>query len=122
MGRHEDLTGMSRRELLRLAVIAGVGGAGTGLAGGFLSPGPAAAQSPLTPETALRQLTDGNQRFASGAMRSYRENGDILRQKTAENQQPFAAVVLGTKVIMVLGHGPKSRRDFSRTPRRPWRD
>jgi len=82
-------------------------------------------------------------------MRPYREDGDILRQKTAEKQQPFAAVlscadsrvpvedvfdqsighlfvcrvagniadsaiigsleygavVLGTKAIMVLGHG-----------------
>ena len=92
---------------------------------------------------------DGNQRFVDGRLQSLAEDLSILKQKTAEKQEPFAAVlscadsrvpvelvfdqsighlfvarvagniatpeitasleygvaVLGTKVIMVLGHG-----------------
>ena len=112
-------------------------------------PTPAAAQSTLSPEAALQAMMDGNQRFVDGRLQSLAEDLSILKQKTAEKQEPFAAVlscadsrvpvelvfdqsighlfvarvagniatpeitasleygvaVLGTKVIMVLGHG-----------------
>jgi carbonic anhydrase len=109
---------------------------------------PALAQSTSTPDEALKTLMDGNQRYIAGALRSLDEDLSILKAKTAEKQEPFAAVlscadsrvpvelvfdqtighlfvvrvagnvvspeitasleygvaVLGTKVLMVLGH------------------
>ena len=110
---------------------------------------PASAQSTLTPEEALKALMDGNERYVSGQLQSLNEDLSILKAKTAEKQEPFAAIlscadsrvpvefvfdqsighlfvvrvagnittpeitasleygvaVLGTKVLMVLGHG-----------------
>ena len=110
---------------------------------------PALAQTTLTPDAALKELMDGNQRFVAGQLNSLNEDLSILKAKTAETQEPFAAVlscadlrvpvelvfdqsighvfvvrvagniatpevtasleygvaVLGTKVLMVLGHG-----------------
>ena len=110
---------------------------------------PASAQSTLTPDEALKALMDGNQRYIAGQLQSLNEDLSILKAKTAEKQEPFAAVlscadsrvpvefvfdqsighlfvvrvagnittpeitasleygvaVLGTKVLMVLGHG-----------------
>ncbi|UFS80557.1 carbonic anhydrase (plasmid) [Rhizobium sp. T136] len=110
---------------------------------------PAAAQSALTPDAALKELMDGNERYVGGQLRSLNEDLSILKSKNAEKQEPFAAVlscadsrvpvefvfdqsighlfvvrvagnittpeitasleygvaVLGTKVLMVLGHG-----------------
>jgi carbonic anhydrase len=110
---------------------------------------PASAQSTLTPEAALNALLDGNQRYVGGQLQSLDEDLSILKAKTVEKQEPFAAVlscadsrvpvefvfdqsigqlfvvrvagnvttpeimasleygvaVLGTKVLVVLGHG-----------------
>jgi carbonic anhydrase len=103
----------------------------------------------LSPEAALAKLMDGNQRFVEGHMTSFQEDVTLLKQRTAEKQEPFAAVlscadsrvpvelifdqsigrifvtrlagniasteaiasleygvaVLGTRAILVLGHG-----------------
>jgi carbonic anhydrase len=53
----------------------------------------ALAQTNLSPEGALQQLIDGNQRFAEGRMTSFAEDLDILKAKTLEKQEPFAAVL-----------------------------
>ena len=110
---------------------------------------PLPAQSVLTPEAALKELLDGNERFVSGSMTSFEQDLKILKEHTVDKQEPFAAVlscadsrvpvelifdqsighifvtrvagnvitpeiiasleygaaVLGTKVILVLGHG-----------------
>jgi carbonic anhydrase len=107
------------------------------------------AQNELGPRQALHQLIEGNRRFTRGPMIAHTEDLAVLRQHTAEEQKPFAAVlscadsrvpvelifdqsighlfvtrvagnvatsemiasleygaaVLGTKVILVLGHG-----------------
>jgi carbonic anhydrase len=109
----------------------------------------AAAQTPLSSDDALKRLMEGNARDAAGQLTSIQEDLRILKQKTAEKQEPFAAVlscadcrvpveiafdqtighvfvtrvagnivtpeiigsleygvaVLGTRVVMVLGHG-----------------
>jgi carbonic anhydrase len=114
----------------------------------FLSISQLYAQSTLTPEAALKDLMDGNERFASGRMTSFEHDLKILKEHNADKQEPFAAVlscadsrvpvelifdqtighifvtrvagnvvmpeiigsleygaaVLGTKVILVLGH------------------
>jgi carbonic anhydrase len=109
----------------------------------------AVAQSTLSPDAALQSLLEGNKRYAEQHLTSFNDDLAILRQKTAEKQQPFAAVlscadsrvpveiafdqtighifvnrvagnlatseiiasleygaaVLGTRAILVLGHG-----------------
>lgn len=114
----------------------------------FLSTAQLQAQSPLTPDEALKELMDGNERFVSGRMTSFEHDLKILKEHNADKQEPFAAVlscadsrvpvelifdqtighifvtrvagnmvtpeiigsleygaaVLGTKVILVLGH------------------
>jgi carbonic anhydrase len=110
---------------------------------------PATAQSTLSPDAALQTLLDGNKRYVAQRLTSFDEDLSMLRQKTVEQQQPFAAVlscadsrvpveiafdqtighvfvnrvagnlatseiiasleygaaVLGTKAMLVLGHG-----------------
>jgi carbonic anhydrase len=53
----------------------------------------ASAQTLLTPDAALQQLIDGNQRFAEGRMTSFDEDLNILKAKTVDKQEPFAAVL-----------------------------
>src|SRR5215212_9149536 len=56
-------------------------------------PPTATAQSTLTPDAALTQLMDGNKRFTSGRMTGHEEDLAILKQKTVDKQEPFAAVL-----------------------------
>jgi carbonic anhydrase len=83
----------SRRHVLR----GGIGGAAAGIFASagveFAAPRPSIAQSKLTPDAALQALMDGNQRFVSQKLTFYREDVRILKQKTAEKQQPFASVL-----------------------------
>lgn len=53
----------------------------------------ASAQTLLSPEAALQQLVDGNRRFAEGRMTSFDEDLGILKAKTVEKQEPFAALL-----------------------------
>ena len=138
----------SRRDLLRLAVAGSVA-LGLGVVSGAGAPGRAYAQTALTPDEALKTLMDGNARFTAGRLTSFQEDLTLLAQKTAEKQEPFAAIlscadsrvpveilfdqtighvfvvrvagnvatpeiiasleygaaVLGTRLLMVLGHG-----------------
>jgi len=147
---HEQASpSLSRRRLLGATVagaaVAMVAAAGTELA----RPSAARAQTSMTPDEALKTLMDGNQRYVDGKMTSFEHDLDLLHQRAAEKQEPFAAVlacadsrvpvelifdqtighlfvnrvagniatteiiasleygvaVLGTKTIMVLGHG-----------------
>jgi carbonic anhydrase len=84
---------LSRRHVLR----GSVGGAAVGILASvgveFAAPRPGIAQSKLTPDAALKALMDGNQRFAAQRLTFYREDLRILKQKTAEKQEPFASVL-----------------------------
>jgi carbonic anhydrase len=139
---------MARRDLLRLGAVGGAP-AMAALAGGLSWPRSASAQGRITPDEALKRLVDGNARFTSGQLTSFDEDLALLKQGTAEKQEPFAAVlscadsrvpvelvfdqtighlfvtrvagniltpeiiasleygaaVLGTSLVMVLGHG-----------------
>ena len=145
----DTVSALSRRRLFGVtlggAAAAVLAGVGTELA----VPGAAAAQSPLSPEDALKSLMDGNRRFVERRLTSFQEDIDMLMQHTEEKQEPFASVlacadsrvpvelvfdqsighvfvnrvagniataeiiasieygaaVLGTRVLMVLGHG-----------------
>jgi len=137
----------SRRRFLQMGVTAtAVGLLASGL--DMAVPMPAQAQSKLTPDEALAELMAGNKRFVTGQMNAYEHDLAMLKDHTAEKQEPFAAVlscadsrvpvelafdqtighifvarvagniitpeiigslefgaaVLGTKVILVLGH------------------
>jgi carbonic anhydrase len=139
----------SRRDFLRTATGAAWAGLITAAGVEFAAPRPVLAQSTLSPDAALQQLMDGNRRFTSGRLTAFDEDLGILKQKTIEKQEPFAAVLscadsrvpvelifdqsighvfvarvagniatpeiiatleygaaaLGTKVILVMGHG-----------------
>ncbi|MBV9378703.1 MAG: carbonic anhydrase [Alphaproteobacteria bacterium] len=134
----------SRRAFIREALAIAATASASGLSSGTV----AWSQTTLSPEAALQQLIDGNRRFAEDRMTSFAEDLELLKAKTAERQEPFAAVlscadsrvpvelifdqsighvfvtrvagniatsamiasleygaaVLGTRVIMVLGH------------------
>ncbi|HZS55063.1 MAG TPA: carbonic anhydrase [Bryobacteraceae bacterium] len=51
------------------------------------------AQTASSPDAAVQELLAGNKRFISGHMTAYQQDLAILRQKTAEQQEPFAAVL-----------------------------
>jgi carbonic anhydrase len=79
----------SRRKFLRDALV---GAAAAATAGQMVTPA-AWAQTTLSPEAAVQQLIDGNGRFAEGRMTSFDEDLSILKAKTADKQEPFAAVL-----------------------------
>jgi carbonic anhydrase len=56
-------------------------------------PSQASAQSTLSPDAALTELTDGNKRFTSGRLTHHQQDLAILKQNTVEKQEPFAAVL-----------------------------
>jgi carbonic anhydrase len=60
---------------------------------GSLSPRRLLAQTELTPDAALSELLAGNQRFVAGRMISHEQDLSVLRQHTAEKQEPFVAVL-----------------------------
>jgi len=79
----------SRRMFFREALA---GAAAAAVAGKTLMP-TVSAQTGLSPDAAMRQLIDGNGRFAEGRMTSFDEDLSILKTKTVEKQEPFAAVL-----------------------------
>src|SRR5450631_4025999 len=82
----------SRRRFLQLGVAGTVASV---LASGleFAVPLPALAQSILTPDAALAELMEGNKRFVSGRLTAHDHDLAILKQRTVEKQEPFAAVL-----------------------------
>jgi carbonic anhydrase len=87
---HENHADPTRREFLG-STLAGTLGALAGFT--LVRPRPASAQSTLTPDDALKALMDGNERYVSGQLQSLNEDLSILKAKTAEKQEPFAAVL-----------------------------
>lgn len=79
----------SRREFVHEALAIAATAAAAGLTSGTV----AWSQTALSPEAALLQLIDGNRRFAEGRMTSFAEDLELLKAKTAERQEPFAAVL-----------------------------
>ena len=82
----------SRRRFLHMGI--------TGTVVGLLTSGlelaftpQARAQSTLSSDAALTELMDGNKRFTTGRMTAHEHDLAILKQKTIDNQEPFAAVL-----------------------------
>ena len=79
----------SRRRFLRDALASA---AAVTIARQMVKPA-AWAQTALSPDAAVQQLVDGNGRFAAGRMTSFDEDLSILKAKTVDKQEPFAAVL-----------------------------
>jgi carbonic anhydrase len=138
----------SRRGFLQMSIGGAVAGMIGAAAAEVAAPRRASAQSELSPDAALKEMMDGNARYAANKMTSFEHDLDMLKSKTVDKQEPFAAVlscadsrvpveilfdqtighvfvtrvagnvatpeiigsleygaaVLGTKVIIVLGH------------------
>jgi carbonic anhydrase len=50
-------------------------------------------QRPDSPESAMKLLVEGNQRFVAQKLVSFQEDLDILKADSEEHQEPFAAVL-----------------------------
>jgi carbonic anhydrase len=80
---------LSRRKFLSEVAVSALVAVATDIA----LPRVAHAQTALTPEAALKQLMDGNQRYIEQHLRSFGDDLAILRQKTQEKQEPYAAIL-----------------------------
>jgi carbonic anhydrase len=74
-------------------VIAGSSAAVVGSAIEVSLPRSAAAQTKLSPDAAIRALVAGNQRFATDRSTASQRDLDLLKARTVEKQEPFAAVL-----------------------------
>jgi carbonic anhydrase len=89
----DAMSRVSRRRLLRTSIAGAAAGVLTGAAIDFAAPRPALAQSVLSPDKALQALMDGNKRFVERRLTFYQVDLAILKQNTAEKQEPFASVL-----------------------------
>ena len=68
--------------------------AATGVAGAVTMRGiDAQTKSPLGVHEVIQELTEGNARFVAGNLTSFELDLKILREKTVEKQEPFAAIL-----------------------------
>ena len=84
--------GRSRRGLLRSGAVL-TAGLMAGWGAEIALPKMGGAQTQMSPDAALQAMMDGNKRFVQGQMTSFNEDLKELKQKTAESQAPFAAVL-----------------------------
>jgi carbonic anhydrase len=84
---------VSRRRMLQFGTGAVGASVAASVLGQVLAPTPAAiAQNNMTPDQALRQLMEGNQRFVTQKRKS--PNQDVVRlNEVAKGQKPFAAIL-----------------------------
>jgi carbonic anhydrase len=68
-------------------------GAWAGVEFALDAPGTAIAQASHGPDAALQALMEGNRRFVESQMTSFQDDLALLKQMTAEKQEPFAAVL-----------------------------
>jgi len=84
---------LSRRRFLRATVAGTAAGGLAGLGVELAAPRSALAQSTLSPDEALKELMDGNQRYIDGHGTAHEHDLELLHSKAAEGQEPFAAVL-----------------------------
>lgn len=87
----ETIAGVDRRQFLQAAVAGVVAGLVVPSAPWLTAAG--AARAALTPDEALEELMTGNRRYAASRPKSGDEDMALLRKRTAEKQEPFAAVL-----------------------------
>lgn len=85
--------GSSRRQFIQQTVIRTVGGFLTAVSVQLGSPDYVLGQTKLSPEAALRELMEGNQRFTTNRPTAHESDLAILKRSSIEKQEPFAAVL-----------------------------
>jgi carbonic anhydrase len=83
----------SRRRFLMAGMESALAGVISTTGMELMNPRSALAQSVLTPDAALQELMDGNRRFAAGRLTAHDQDLEILRHKTIEKQEPYAALL-----------------------------
>jgi len=82
-----------RRRFLQSTVATAAFGLAANLGFNITSAQPASAQSAMTPDAALGELKAGNTRFVSRKLTAHEHDLDILKERTIDKQEPFAAVL-----------------------------
>ena len=82
-----------RRQFLQTVLSSAVVGVAVQTGIELALPAKLGAQSNLSPEAALRELMAGNQRFAANQLTSISHDLTVLKERTVEKQEPFAAVL-----------------------------
>jgi carbonic anhydrase len=93
---HDDTyvqVGSGRRKFLQTVLSTAAVGAAVQAGIEFAAPQPLKAQTNLSPDAALQQLIEGNQRFAANQLTSISHDLTILKEHTVDKQEPFAAVL-----------------------------
>jgi carbonic anhydrase len=83
----------SRRGFLQMTLGGTVAGLVTAAGIELASSHRVLAQSTLSPDAALKELMDGNQRFTSNRLTAHEHDVAILREHTIDTQEPFAGVL-----------------------------
>jgi carbonic anhydrase len=86
-------TDFRRREFLQTVLSTAVVGATAQAGMGLSFPRVARAQSNITPESAMQELIEGNKRFSANQLSSIQHDLDMLKNRTVDKQEPFAAVL-----------------------------
>jgi carbonic anhydrase len=86
-------TDSGRRRFLQSVLSTAAVGAVVPAAIEFAAPQPLKAQTNLSPDGALQELVEGNQRFAANQLTSITHDLTILKERTVDKQEPFAAVL-----------------------------
>ena len=84
---------VSRRQILQKILSGAIVGVAARAGIGLAFPQKGYAQSSLTPDAALHALLAGNQRMVANQPTSIDHDLTILRQHTADKQEPFAGVL-----------------------------
>jgi carbonic anhydrase len=94
MAYHEcDPVSAGRRGFLQTAVSSALAGVAGQALLTFVAPERLRAQTNLSPDAALQDLLAGNQRFAANQLTSIEHDLTVLKEKTVDKQEPFAAVL-----------------------------
>lgn len=94
MEDHKDSgAAIDRRRFLHSSVSAVVMGMAAQVGIELVAPAMLGAQTKLAPEAALHELLAGNERFAANQMTSVEHDLQVLKEHTADKQEPFAAVL-----------------------------
>lgn len=82
-----------RRQFLQAVLSSAVVGVAVQTGIELALPAKLSAQSNLSPDAALQELMTGNQRFAANQLTSISHDLIVLKERTVEKQEPFAAVL-----------------------------
>jgi carbonic anhydrase len=86
-------TDSTRRQFLQSVLSAAVVGATAQAGMELAAPKMLNAQTKLSPDAALQELLAGNQRFAANQLTSIEHDLAVLKDRTVDKQEPFAAVL-----------------------------